>query len=162
MSSNAGHAITWSRLFGHYRNRTPGETLVWYLSQFFLQLLKHARARAPTSEDRLCSQDFHFGLSAPEIIHQFVSNRALPAHFSSLGWSERISTARPPEGRIACYLCGIVQVFVPSQPAVGRLPERIRQGKLCIPAGAGIHQVILNESRQAEAFNGYGSVAGLG
>jgi hypothetical protein len=41
---------------------------------------------------------------------------------------------------------------VPSQPAVGGLPEQIRQGKLCIPPSARIHQVILNESGQAEAF----------
>lgn len=38
------------------------------------------------------------------------------------------------------------------RPAVGGLLEQIRQEKLCIPPGAGIHQVILDESRQAEAF----------
>ena len=44
------------------------------------------------------------------------------------------------------------QVFVSTQPAVGGLPEQIRQGKLCISPRAGIHLVILDESRQAEAF----------
>ncbi len=40
----------------------------------------------------------------------------------------------------------------PSQSAVGGLSEQILQGKLCIAPSAGIHQVILNESCQVEAF----------
>ncbi len=60
--------------------------------------------------------------------------------------------AHQPEGRIVRQPCGIVQVFISSQPAVGGLPGQIRQGKLCIAPRAAIHQVILNESCQAEAF----------
>ncbi len=54
---------------------------------------------------------------------------------------------------LTCLVClSLLTCLAASQSAVGGLPEQIRQGKLCIPPRAGIHQVVLNKSCQAEAF----------
>src|SRR6266850_3245307 len=57
-------------------------------------------------------------------------------------WS---ALSRPREGSFRPFCAA-------RQPAVDRLSGQIRQGQLCIAPRAGIHQVLLNQSCQAEAF----------
>ena len=61
---------------------------------------------------------------------------------------------RPDEttGRVRRHAHRVVEVFVPREPAVDRLPEEIRHAELGVRSLAGVAQVCRNERLQAQAF----------
>jgi hypothetical protein len=60
--------------------------------------------------------------------------------------------ADQPEGRILREARGVVDILIPSQPAVDRLPQQVRQRQLDILAPPRIAQVMVHEFAQAETL----------
>jgi hypothetical protein len=60
--------------------------------------------------------------------------------------------ANEPEGRILRQARGVVNVLIPGQPAIDRLPQHVGQRQLNILAPPGIAQVTVHEFAQAETF----------
>jgi hypothetical protein len=101
--------------------------------------------------------------TSPGLSSRHASNRVPPDCCPSLGLEPmpdgcacgalrpHLLRADQPHGRISGQPCGIVQVFIPRQPAVDRPLAQIRQRARWMALRVGLHRGLLDHSGPAEA-----------